>query len=87
VQLVTTSLQNARVNVAYQQTIAISDGTWPYLFAVSAGLLPNDLRLNVDTGLISGTPRRAGTSTFTIRVTDDDTPPNEATREFTLTVE
>jgi hypothetical protein len=39
-------------------------------FAVSSGSLPAGLTLNASTGLISGKPRKAGSDTFTIQVTD-----------------
>ena len=45
-------------------------GTAPYTWAISSGSLPAGLSLNTSTGAITGTPTTAGTSSFTVRVTD-----------------
>jgi hypothetical protein len=55
---------------AYAQTISASGGASPYCYAVTAGSLPAGLVLAAATGAISGTPTAAGTSVFTIGVTD-----------------
>ncbi len=47
-----------------------SGGTPPYTFAIIAGSLPPGLTLNVNTGVLSGTPTLAGTYNFTVQVTD-----------------
>ncbi|MFH0994352.1 MAG: ice-binding family protein [Pseudomonadota bacterium] len=52
----------------YSQTITASGGTAPYTFSVTAGALPTGLSFT--SGLISGTPTTAGTSTFTVTATD-----------------
>jgi hypothetical protein len=54
---------------------------------VTAGSLPQGLRLNKATGVISGTPKRAGTAKFTITVTDSGTPVRESlSAQFTITI-
>jgi hypothetical protein len=68
-KITTTTLPAATIGTAYSQTIAVTGGTAPYTFAVS-GSLPAGLSLNTSTGVISGTPTTAGSSTFTITVTD-----------------
>jgi hypothetical protein len=65
----TASLPNGTVGTAYQQTLAASGGTLPYTWAVSAGALPANLSLSA-AGSIAGTPSAAGTSSFTVQVTD-----------------
>ncbi|MEK6192569.1 MAG: putative Ig domain-containing protein [Chloroflexota bacterium] len=62
-------LPNGTVGVAYNQTITGSGGTAPYTFTVTVGTLPAGMTLT-PTGLLSGTPSTAGTSTVTIRGTD-----------------
>lgn len=41
---------------------------------ISVGSLPAGLTISATTGVISGTPTAAGTSSFTVRATDDTTP-------------
>ncbi|TAK60989.1 MAG: hypothetical protein EPO24_06160, partial [Bacteroidetes bacterium] len=63
------TLSDAAVDSAYSQTITASPGTSPLSFAVTSGSLPAGLNLSTS-GLLSGTPTLAGTSIFTITVTD-----------------
>ena len=49
-----------------QSTLAATGGTTPYTWSVSAGSLPAGLTLTAETGVISGTPTTAATSTFTV---------------------
>jgi hypothetical protein len=53
-------------------------------WSVVAGGLPNGLSLNAGSGLLSGTPTTAGTSNFSIRVTDSDS--EQATAAYAITV-
>jgi hypothetical protein len=64
------TLPNATVGVAYSQTITASGGTAPYIFTLVSGSLPGGITLS-GAGVLSGTPTMAGSSTFTIRATDD----------------
>jgi|HubBroStandDraft_1064217.scaffolds.fasta_scaffold01291_11 hypothetical protein len=65
----TTSLPNGTAGVNYSQTLAASGGTPPYQWAIASGSLPAALSLS-PTGSISGIPSAAGTSTFTVQLTD-----------------
>jgi hypothetical protein len=65
-----TTLPIGRVRIFYHASLGLSGGTPPYLVYVSAGALPRGLALNTFSGEISGTPGVAGTSRFTIYVTD-----------------
>jgi len=66
----TSSLPSGTVGAAYtQQTLSASGGTSPYTWSVSAGSLPAGLALAAS-GAITGTPTAAGTSSFTVKVTD-----------------
>lgn len=71
--IVTTSLSDGTVNVAYfVNTLEASGGAGNYVWSVvsGSGILPDDLSLNSVTGLISGTTTVIGTYNFTVQVTD-----------------
>ena len=70
----TTSLAGATVGTAYSATLAAAGGTTPYSWAVTTGTLPTGLSLGTSSGDITGTPTTAGTSDFTVTVTDSTTP-------------
>jgi hypothetical protein len=63
----------------------------PYQYSLIGGKLPAGLSLS-STGLISGTPTQAGSSSFWVDLSDQNPPsanwcrPSEAQREFTITV-
>ena len=83
----TTSLAFATVGVEYGQEVFARGGSGTgYAWTVSAGSLPTGLSLASGTpdALISGTPASAGTSNFTLQVTDGDG--YEATQDFSLQV-
>jgi hypothetical protein len=71
VQITTTSLPEAAVNVAYAATLAATGGQGPYTWSVSSGTLPPGLTLAASTGAISGTPTTVGSYSFTVKVTDN----------------
>lgn len=68
--LTTTSLPDAYVSSGYSATLAASGGKTPYTWALGSGTLPVGVTLDTVAGALSGTPTTAGTSSFTIRVTD-----------------
>ncbi len=78
------SLTAATVGVAYAQQMAATGGVNPYSWALDSGALPNGLSLNPTSGLISGTPATAGSSSFQISVSDASG--GKASRAFTLVV-
>jgi hypothetical protein len=85
--LSTTALPAGTAGTAYSGTLSATDGTTPYTWSVTAGSLPQGLRLNKATGVISGKPKRAGTAKFTITVTDSGTPVRESlSARFTITI-
>jgi hypothetical protein len=85
-QITTPSLPAAAVNVAYSTTLVAIGGITPYSWTVSSGTLPSGLKLNSFSGIISGTPTLAGSSTFTIKVQDAAPTPQTATKSFSLDV-
>ena len=60
------SLQFSLSSSPWGETIEADPLTW----SVASGTLPNGLSLNPSTGVISGTPTTATTSTFTVQVQD-----------------
>jgi hypothetical protein len=65
----TSTLPGGTVGTSYSASLAASGGTAPYTWSLSSGTLPNGLTLSSG-GALGGTPTAAGTSSFTVRVTD-----------------
>jgi hypothetical protein len=82
----TTSLPVGTKGSAYQTTLSAAGAWGNYSWAVSSGSLPAGLVLNSQTGVISGTPTAAGTTSFTLKVTGTGTPVPAATQTLTVTV-
>jgi hypothetical protein len=57
------------VGQPYFETFPLSGGSYPVTFTVSLGTLPAGLTLS-SSGTISGTPKTAGTASFTVKVID-----------------
>ena len=81
----TQSLPAGTQNIAYNQSLAAAGGTAPYTWSVLSGALPTGLTLSM-TGQISGTPTSAGTSSFTVQVTDSSVPAQTATQALSISV-
>jgi large repetitive protein len=86
------TLTPATVGEAYAQGFFLNGGAAPYTWVVVAGQLPPGLALTSpyassgdNNSQMSGTPTTAGTFTFTMHVTDYDG--QQATQQFSLTVE
>lgn len=83
----TTSLPDASLGAPYTATLAAFGGVFPYSWSISSGSLPTGLTLNASTGVISGIPTISGSFSFTVQVTDNNTPvKNTATRNLTINV-
>jgi hypothetical protein len=80
----TSTLPGAAVGVKYTQAIAAAGGVAPYTFTKDAGSsLPPGLALS-SSGTLSGTPTAAGTTIFTVDVSDSAG--NTTTGNLSLTV-
>ena len=85
--ITTTSLPNDLVGTAYSASLAAAGGASPYTWSVTVGTLPAGLTLNASTGAITGNPTTAGTSNFTVTVTDSTTPTAQTqTKALSITI-
>lgn len=83
------NLPAAGTGSVYNQPLRVTSGVAPYTFQLAPGsALPAGLSLNAN-GTISGTPDEPLTDpvSFTVIATDNQTPPDQTSRTFTLTVE
>ena len=77
-------LPSGQVGTFYSQALSVSGGAPPYSWGVLSGAPPAGLSLS-NAGMITGTPTSAGTSSFTVSVTDfllDSHP----TQTFSITI-
>ena len=86
--ITTSSLPNARVGLPYSAPLAATGGTGSYTWSIASGLPPG-LALNTQTGVISGMPISAASTTapyrFTVQVSDGVNP--RATKALTIKVQ
>jgi hypothetical protein len=75
----TTTLPAPVAGDYYNFQLQASGGVPPYRWAVAAGALPAGLQLD-PSGLLAGTPARAGAFQFTVRLTDSAASPNSITQ-------
>ncbi len=87
VAIETSELDRATVGTEYRMVLEARDGKPPYVWRVTAGVLPAGLSLPLGTDAIVGTPTpTAVTRTFTLTVTDSDSPVSTDSREYKLVV-
>jgi hypothetical protein len=83
--ITTKSLPSGQVGVAYAATLAATGGTTPYVWTLSAGVLPAGLVFNA--GAISGTPTASASGTpLTFKVTDSSSPAQSQSTTLPLTI-
>jgi Putative Ig domain len=85
-QISTTSLPTSSVGVSYSATLAATGGFPAYTWSITQGSLPSGLILNVTSGVISGTATSAGSSTFTVKLADNGTPPASTTASLSIAI-
>ena len=78
------NLPDGTKGTAYSTTITAINGATPYSFKILAGILPDDLALNQDTGEITGVPTTFGAFGFTVIVWDNNG--KSACKDFSLTL-
>jgi len=79
-----TSPANPVLAVAYSQSFSSSGGISPYSYSIASGNIPVGLSFT-SAGVMSGTPRSAGTFTFTVKSTDDAGA--NVSKSYTLTID
>ncbi|MBR1671465.1 MAG: S8 family serine peptidase [Fretibacterium sp.] len=80
--IATSSLPDGIVGTAYSAPLGLSAGTGTVRWSLN-GNLPRGLSLNASAGIISGTPRTAGTYSFTVRAANSS---GSGTQALSLTV-
>ena len=80
------SLSGGQKGTAYSAALQAAGGTPNYIWSIQAGSLPTGLTLNTSTGVISGTPTTAGSSSFTIQVADSGSPAQTQSTATSITV-
>jgi len=84
--ITSSSLLAGTAGTAYSQVLQATGGTPAYTWSIGSGSLPAGLSLAATTGIISGTPSTAGTSTFTATVTDNGSPAQTQSAATSITV-
>jgi predicted small secreted protein len=69
-EITTRQLRGGDVGQAYSGHLSATGGAQPYAWSIVLGQLPPGLSLNAATGAIVGTPKQAGTFSFTAEVKD-----------------
>ena len=78
--ITTTSLSDGKVDNEYSQTLTVENATGDKKWSITAGSLPDGLDLSGD-GKIAGTPTKAGTFDFTVKVEAGN---GEATKDLSI---
>ena len=93
--ITTTAVPNGQARTGYSTHLLAIGGNLPYTWKITSGSLPKGIKLNKKTGVLSGKPSKAATSsTFTVEVLDTKTkrtkghPPtqNTATAQLSITI-
>jgi len=84
VSITTSSLPAGKVKTFYSSGLAATGGSTPYVWTLASGRLPRGLTLSSSTGVISGTPTRRETATFTVRVSAANS--STATKTFSIII-
>ena len=83
----TSPLPQGVVGAGYTSELTVAGGVGAITWSITAGTLPAGLTMSASTGILSGTPTAAGTSNFTVTVTDSYTPTAQtASKATTMTV-
>jgi hypothetical protein len=84
--ITSTPVTTATVGSPYSYTVTATDAAGQTLTYSLVAPVPTGMTINSSTGAISWTPSAAGSSSVTVRVTDNGTPALSATQTFTINV-
>lgn len=84
--ITTVALPTGEVGEPYSTAVGVSGGAPPYVFTLAQGSLPDGLSLDGATGVISGVPTTAGTTSLRIRVGDSFIPQGSAEQDFSVEI-
>jgi large repetitive protein len=87
ISIVSTTLPDGYNGSTYSKQIEAGGGAAPYTWSIHAGSLPDGLTLDINTGVISGTPTVEYDDNVTIRVQDSSPVPFVADKQFGLVIE
>jgi len=79
-------LPSGILGTAYSTTLAGAGGISPYTWSITQGTLPAGLALSSTTGALTGTPAAAGSTSFTVKLTDSGSPALTTTAVFTIAI-
>jgi hypothetical protein len=77
-QVATSSLPAATVQILYTTSMALSGGKAPYNWKVASGQLPPGIGLDSSSGMVTGVPSQTGQFKFAAQVTDSSSPAQTA---------
>ena len=81
-----TTLPDAPVGTAYNQTLLATGGVEPYTFSVTSGALPPGISLDSATGAISGTPPAFSQGSYSFSITVADASGCSTSLSYTINV-
>jgi hypothetical protein len=85
--ITTATLPAGTSGSAYPKTtLAATGGIKPYTWGVIAGTLPPGIGLNTASGVLNGIPQAKGIFTFSLQLSDLQSPPVSVIREVTISV-
>jgi hypothetical protein len=84
--IVTSSLAAGTNGAAYSASLQASGGKPGYTWSITSGSLPAGLSLAAGSGVISGTLKASGTSTFAVSVSDSSNPVQTKSATLSVTV-
>lgn len=84
--ITTTTLPDGLRGASYSAALASSGGQAPVTWSIASGNLPPGLTLSASTGVVSGTPIKRGTWSFTVKVADSAAPATSSSKALSIRI-